>query len=201
MANSSWGRWDRLMQVSHLYTGLFLVPWMTLYAISALCLNHSDLLRNPPQWKVTSETNFKAGKAFPRTGDEQADTILSHLGLSGPRRITQDDAGQMVIYRLCATGDYRVTWQRKTARLTVERQLPLSAYTFINALHFQHRYDQPYFAHQAWALIVDLTAISTVIWVISGVYLWARRPRRWWGGWCLVAGTALFIYLAVLLCR
>jgi hypothetical protein len=201
MANSSWVRWDRLMRVSHLYTGLFLVPWMTLYAISALCLNHSDLLRNPPQWKVTSETNFKVGKAFPHTSDEQADTILDHAGLSGPRRITQDDAAQMVIYRLCATGNYRVTWQRQTAHLTVERQLPLSIPTFVNALHFQHRYDQPYFAHQVWAVIVDLTAVSTMIWVISGVYLWARRPGRWRGGWCLAAGTALFVYLAVLLCR
>ena len=166
-----------------------------------MCLNHTDSLRDPPQWKVTSEANFKVGKAFPRVSDEQADTILDHLGLSGPRRITQDDRDQMVIFRLCATGNYRITWQRKTARLTVERQLPFSVCTFVNALHFQHRYDQPYAACQLWAIIVDATAISTVIWVISGVYLWARRPRRWWGGVCLVAGTALFVYLAVLLCR
>ncbi len=201
MADSSWVRWDRLMRVSHLYTGLFLTPWMILYAVSALCLNHTELLRDPPQWKITSETNFRVGQAFPRTSDEQADTILNHLDLAGPRRIAQDEPGQMVIYRLCATGNYRVTWQRQAARLVVERQLPFSIYTFVNALHFQHRYDQPYLACQVWAVIVDATAISTAIWVISGVYLWARRPKRWRGGLCLIAGTALFAALAVLLCR
>jgi hypothetical protein len=39
------------------------------------------------------------------------------------------------------------------------------------------------------------------IWVISGIYLWARWPRRWWGGLCLTAGTVLFAVLAVYLCR
>ncbi len=201
MANAAWVRWDRLMRVSHLYTGLFLTPWMALYAISALCLNHVGALREPPQWKITSETNFQAGKAFPRDADEQADTILKHLNLEGPRRITQNDPGQMMIYRLCATGNYRVTWQRQAARLIVERQLPFSVCTLVNALHFQHRYDQPYLACQVWAVVVDATAISTVIWVISGIYLWARRPRRWWGGLCLTAGTVLFAVLAVYLCR
>jgi len=201
MANSSWVRWDRLMRASHLYTGLFLVPWMTLYAISALCLNHVELFREPPQWKMTSETHFKVGPAFPHDPDEQADTILKHLNLEGPRRITQNDPGQMIIYRLCATGNYRVTWQRQGSRLTVERQLPFSFSTFVNALHFQHRYDQPNLACQVWAVIVDATAVSTIIWIISGVYLWARRPRRWRGGLCLLAGTLLFIALAVLLCH
>ncbi len=201
MANSSWVRWDRLMRVSHLYTGLFLTPWMALYAISALSLNHTDSLRDPPPWKTTSESNFKVGKAFPHDPDEQADTILKHLDLAGPRRITQNDAGQMMIYRMCATGNYRVTWQRTAGHLIVERQLPFSIHTFVNALHFQHRYDQPYLACQVWAVIVDATAISTAIWVISGVYLWARRPHRGWGGLCLAAGTALFAVLAVFLSR
>ena len=31
-----WLRWDRLMRASHLYTGLFLVPWMVVYAVSSL---------------------------------------------------------------------------------------------------------------------------------------------------------------------
>ncbi len=35
----------------------------------------------------------------------------------------------------------------------------------------------------------------------SGVYLWARRPRkRVLGGLCMIAGILLFFGLAVLLC-
>jgi len=48
----------------------------------------------------------------------------------------------------------------------------------VGALHFQHRYDQPYLACQVWAVVVDATAVSTVIRIISGLYLWARWPPR-----------------------
>jgi hypothetical protein len=41
-----------------------------------------------------------------------------------------------------------------------------------------------------------------MIWVISGIYLWARRPRkRLLGGLCMAAGCLLFGVLVVLLCR
>ena len=42
MKTSRWVRWDRWMRGLHLYTGLFLVPWMTVYATSAFCLNHKE---------------------------------------------------------------------------------------------------------------------------------------------------------------
>ena len=42
MKTSRWARWDRWMRALHLYTGLFLVPWMTVYAMSAFCLNHKE---------------------------------------------------------------------------------------------------------------------------------------------------------------
>ena len=57
-------------------------------------------------------------------------------------------------------------------------------------------------AYWTWAVIVDVVTVSTVIWVISGIYLWARRPRkRLLGGACMVAGAVLFVWLAVVLCQ
>ena len=44
--------------------------------------------------------------------------------------------------------------------------------------------------------------ISTMLWMVTGIYIWARRPRkRFLGGLCLVAGSLLFTALAVLMCR
>ena len=39
MGKSRWQRVDSVMRWAHLYTGLFLVPWMLVYAVSAFCLN------------------------------------------------------------------------------------------------------------------------------------------------------------------
>jgi hypothetical protein len=207
MENRRWLRWDRLMRVSHLYTGLFLMPWMLVYAVSAFCLNHSgwftETLHLAPTWKVVRETSFVADARFPAAPTDQAEVILKHLALQGPLVIMDSPAaGPLTFIRLCAAGHYRITWHRPQSRLVVERQQPASFYSLVNSLHFQHGYRQPYFAHIAWAVILDAVAISTAVWVVSGVWLWARKPRKDPLGWlCMGVGSLLFAGLTVLLCR
>jgi hypothetical protein len=207
METNPWVRWDRLMRAAHLYTGLFLVPWMMVYAISAFCLNHKEWfiegLQLAPKWQLVHETDFAADAAFPYDPEEQAKAILKHLDLEGAHTFMgAPNPSQMTILRFCGTGHYRITWHRQQSRLVVEKQRPVSFYSVVNALHFQHGYGQPFFAHLTWAAIVDTATVSTVIWVISGIYLWARRPRRrLLGGLCMVAGILLFVALAILLCQ
>ena len=51
-----------------------------------------------------------------------------------------------------------------------------------------------------WAVIVDSVAISTILWVATGIYIWARRrQKRLAGGLCLATGCLLFAVLAVML--
>jgi len=202
-----WMRFDHLMRVSHLYTGLFLVPWMLVYALSAFFLNHRQWLTGTsqvaPGWQVARETSFTADAAFPQDGEEQMRAILRHLQLTGPHQIIgTPDANQMTLYRFSCAGHYRITWHLQQSRLVVERQRPWSFYSVVNALHFQHGYGQPYFAPLAWAVVLDAVAVSTVIWLISGIWIWARRPRkRLLGGICLLAGSAVFAGLVILLCQ
>ena len=52
-----WARVDRWMRSIHLYTGLFLVPWMIIYATSAMLINHGPAVREwfnvqPPKQEV-----------------------------------------------------------------------------------------------------------------------------------------------------
>ena len=130
--------------------------------------------------------------------------ILRHVGLEGAHQVVSDDPSQLIIYRSCATGLYRIQWQRQPSHIVVQKQLPTTAYSLINALHFQRGYYRPNSANLpwlAWGIFVDAVTISTILWVVTGIYLWARRPRRrWLGGLCLVAGSVLFAILAVLMC-
>ena len=209
MAKNRWARLDRLMRALHLYTSMFLVPWMMVYAISAFFLNHNEWftekLQLQPQWEVLHELDFDPGPAFPQDSEEQARAILKHLDLDGAHRVVGDDPGQLIIFRNCATGYYRIKWLRQPSQLVVEKQEPTSFYSFVNALHFQHGYFKPRLANLPWliwGIVVDAVTISTVLWVITGIYIWARRPRkRLLGGLCLVAGSLLFAVLAVLMCR
>ncbi len=207
MKNGRWLPWDRLMRASHLYTGMFLVPWMVVYALSAFCLNHSALFveKNQPaqKWEVVREADFPSDADFPSGTDEQAEAILAALDLEGAYRIQGvPDANQLTMIRLCVAGHYKITLQRPRNYVVVERLRPASLYSFVNNLHFVMGYGQSSWAYWTWAVVVDAVTISTVIWVVSGVYLWARRPRkRLLGGLCMTAGSALFVVLVILLCR
>ena len=207
MAKSWWIRTDWLMRWLHLYTGLFLVPWMMVYAASAFCLNHGPWINEtfgitPPEWKTEREVSFVPHDAFPRVPEEQAGAILRHLDLEGAHRILGSPTPEkMVIFRFCGSGNYRVTWHCRQSQLVVEHQQPFSYYYLMHFLHFRHGYDGSRFVDLTWAVVVDVVTVSTVIWVVSGIYLWARKPRkRLPGGVCLVAGCLLFAGLVVGLC-
>lgn len=195
------------MRLAHLYTGLFLTPWMMVYALSGFCLNHAswfaDHLKLAPQWVNVRQETYTPDASYPNDPGEQAVALLVHLGLEGPHQIMGIPTGdQLTLWRSCAAGNYRVTWQRQNSRLLVEQQQPASFYSFVNNLHFMRGYSQPYVATRGWGMIVDAVTISTILWVFTGIYLWVGKPReRRVGGICLSAGCALFLLLALLLCR
>jgi hypothetical protein len=208
MANPRWGRIDVMVRSVHLYTGLFLAPWFLVYATSGFFLNHNKWLIErlkitPAKWEPVQEVPFTPDETFPRTAPEQAVVILDRVGLPGAHNIVGNpNAPQMVIMHPSAAGAYRVTWRRAARLLVVERMRPFSVFRLLHALHFRFGYQQPYFAYVTWAALVDIVTISMWVWVLSGFYIWLRRPRRRLvGSLFAVGGSVLFIVLTILLCR
>jgi hypothetical protein len=208
MGNSKLIKADRVLRWIHLYTGLFLLPWMLIYGASAFCLNHGPwfnktLNLKPVTWEVEREVEFAPDDKFPHEPKDQAGEIVKFLDLEGPHRVQgKPNENQMIIFRMCATGNYRITWRKPRSLLVVERQQSFSYYGLMHALHFRGGYAQPYFANIAWAVIVDAVAISMWLWVFSGIYLWWRRSRKLLIGFvCLIAGVVAFLGLVVLFCR
>jgi len=204
MSNSRWSRLDSFMRLGHLYTGLFLVPWMAVYATSAFCLNHDRWF--PPvfqSWQILKEVDYTPDDTAGPEHADQARVLLKKLGLDGPHRIIGDPtAEQMVIWRSSPNGDYRITWRRDKSHVAIQRQQPFSVLRLVHSLHFVRGYDGRYLAATVWALSIDFVVASTWFWVVSGVYIWARRPKKpAWGGLCLAAGGLLFTVLVILLCR
>ncbi len=206
MPKSIWARLDTLMRQLHLWTGLFLIPWMLIYAASALLLNHPELAKlmgaAPPTWREVERIDFTPNDSFPSEPKEQAQRLLAKVNLEGAHRIQgKPNPNQMVIIRIRGSGHDRVTWRKQENQVVVERQEPFSMIRLVHFLHFRHGYKQPVGAYLGWAAVVDFVVLSLALWVISGIYLWARLKRRWVsGGVCFAAGCGLFAVLVVLLC-
>jgi hypothetical protein len=205
---NGWTHVDRIVRSVHLYTGLFLVPWMLVYAASAFFLNHGPTFRKwldfkPPKLEVVREVDFVPNDSFPKVPVEQAAAILKHLELEGAHRVmpAQSNARQLKVLRICGRGNYVITWHRPKKTIVVQQQQPFSYIRLVNFLHFKAGYGQSYPAHVVWAAVVDIVTLSIAFWVVSGVYIWARRPKkRLLGGVCVVGGSVLFIALVLALC-
>jgi hypothetical protein len=179
---------------------------MVVYATSAFCLNHEEWFGPPNttpmhQWEVVREVEF-AGDDASQAPDDRARSILRQVDLDGPHRIMGEPTeNDVAIYRLSAGGDYRVAWSRGNSKIVVQRQPPASLCRYFHFFHFGRGYDGRYLGSVVWAVSIDAVTLSTWFWVISGVYLWARRPKKRWGGVCLVAGGLFFAWLWLLLSR
>ena len=196
---------SKLIRRSHMYVALFLTPWMIVYGLSGLVLNHFPLVRalygeNLQKFEKVEEreytTEFSADADARMIGAQ----ILSDLGLSGSFNAQGNpQQPRVVINRGGALVAHRVTYFRNEHRLLVERQR-LAMPSFVNRAHFRHGYDQPFLASKAWGVIVDLVIVSMLFWIASGIWMWWEiKPARLWGAAFGIGGLALFALLLVTL--
>lgn len=191
---------SRLLRRLHLYLGLFLVPWMLMYAVSTVVMNHRETVRKlmgdgapkfVPERELEFTRDFPAGTA----PDEVARTILEDLGLAGAHRVSGGRDGRpLVIDRQHPLGNRRLTWRPETGKLVIERET-IGAPAFLERLHRRRGFQHPYALEDTWAFTVDLTVITMVFWALSGVCLWWElRPTRTFGTLSALAGVLLFAF-------
>ena len=189
---------SKLIRRTHMYLALFLTPWMLIYALSGLVLNHFPAIRslyggNVGQFEKVGERPYTAvfsEGAEPRLIGAQ---ILEHLGLSGSFNV-QGTATQprLVILRNGAFAAHRITYFRAEQRLLVEKQA-FSAPVFLNRAHFRHGYGQPFLSSQIWAVVVDLAVVGMLFWAVSGIWMWWEiKPAHLPGALCLLVGLGMF---------
>lgn len=189
---------SKLIRRTHMYLALFVTPWMIIYALSGLVLNHGQFFRGLygakfSQFEKVEERPYTA--AFSADADPRliGAQVLEHLGLSGTFNV-QGGANptRMIINRNAAFSSHRVTYFRQENRLLVEKQ-QFVAPVFVNRLHFRHGYEQPFLSARIWAVTVDLAVAAMVFWAASGLWMWWEiKPARAWGAAFGLAGLVLF---------
>ena len=189
---------SKLIRRTHMYLALFLTPWMLIYALSGLVLNHGQAVRafygaKFGQFEKVEERPYNA--AFSEGADARliGAQVLEHLGLTGTFNVQgQPNQPRLVITRNAAFAAHRVTYFRTENRLLVEKQA-FSAPVFLNRAHFRHGYGQPFLASKIWAVIVDLAVVGMLFWVLSGLWMWWEiKPARFTGAVFAVIGIAIF---------
>src|SRR5262249_43233473 len=193
-----------LIRRVHMFAGLFLAPWMLMYALSTLVMTHRDYVssfypsKNPA---MVTERQLDYSGSFPTnlTREQIGQQILQHIGLDGTYDVSGGRNGKpLVIHRRHALCTRRITFDASKNNLLVERE-EFRALSFLERMHRRRGYNA-YPLENTWGFTVDVAVVTMVFWSLSGLWLWWEiKATRRWGALSLAAGTGLFaIFLALL---
>ena len=193
---------NKINRRTHLYLGLFLLPWLLMYGASSAIVIHQSwfkLDQRPPREVLfergyTSPVDLKGANNSPELR-AAAQQILKDIDMEGAFWADKPNSDTLHIDRFSFRGSTSLIYSAKKQTIKAEHQRMRVPHV-IQRLHFRGGYHQPYFGDRAWGILVDIACVGILIWVISGLIMWWQLPRlRTWGALALVGGIVSFALL------
>ncbi len=186
----------------HLYLGLFLTPWVLMYAVSSIPFAHNvffeqrDKALNLPLWTKTFEGAYdlgpipEAGSLRPLAAKVARDFRLQDESFGAYRPNPQ----QLIVYVHTFWRATQLRYYVNEKRIVVERRRFRWEH-FLTGMHARGGFEDHRFFPVAWSLVVDLVCLGFLLWIVSGIYMWWSLPglRNW--GWVAVVGGMLSFIL------
>ena len=176
---------------AHLYTGLFLLPWVIMFGVSTIPINHQS--PEPVNWTPIGEHTFDA----PVPGAEDnlrplGRQMMIAAGVEGGYWVYRVNPRQVQVGHPDFLAPVRMNYFTEDKRLVVERR-PFSLRPFLSGMHTRGGYDMGGFWDSVWAVFVDVLCVGLILWIASGIYMWWGLPStRRWGWLALGAGAVCF---------
>ena len=193
-----------LVRRTHMYLALLLSPWMLMYALSTIAMNHRGYFieqygRGPAPFEKEREIAYNG--SFPENAEPKiiAKQILSSLELEGAHAANRRKDGSIVINRQDLLQPRRIVYTPADNKIVVER-MEYRSNAMLERFHRRRGYQTGYALDTLWAVSVDLVIAAMVFWVLSGLWMWwEMKATRLVGAAAMLGGVGLFaLYLFLL---
>ena len=188
---------DKINRRSHLYLGLFLMPWLLMYGVSSFIVIHqpwfgADQART---WAPVFEKEYRRPVSDTEDLRAVAQEILKDCDLEGAFWADKPKPGVVHIDRFSFWGSTRLTYSIKEQKIKAEHQR-MKWPQAVMRMHFRGGYEQPSFWNKFWGVVVDTACVGILVWVASGLIMWWRLPGvRAWGAVAVGGGFLSFLLL------
>ncbi len=200
-------KFSDLNRRAHLYLGLGLLPWFFMYGVSSIPFAHNaffeamDKAKNQPLWKVRLERQYDA--AVPEDPEQLREfgrATLKLVGIEGTNfGAFRQGPDQVNIYSYTFLNSSQLKYFPAEKRLRVEDRRFRWDH-FLTGMHARGGFEQKGWLPSAWAVVVDLFCVASLIWIGSGIYMWwSIRQSRGWGWVAIASGLFAFGLFVVLL--
>ena len=181
--------WTRKL---HLYAGLFISPFLLLYAVSTIYLNHSVRPKPVDEQLGTVPLQLEQGLE----GMDLVNSVLDQLDLSGEIAGRGQVRNNQTIIRVARPGMVKVVTVNLADQQATIMERSNGLLGAINYLHFNpglHRVPN-WGMTKFWGWLADATVYMTLFLTISGIYLWlVLKAERKTGLIMLGGGVASFV--------
>ena len=187
---------SKLIRRTHMYLALFLTPWMLMYALSTMAMQHRDWFSaegQPVEYVRERTTTYDGGFAPNAAPKEMGEQLLTHLEMRGQFQAKQLDDGKLEVVRFNPVQNRRLTFNPSDKSVVIEAAV-VSTQRSLEALHRLRGYQSGFASRTAWAVVVDLVIAGIVFWCLSGLWLWWQlKTTRRLGALCASAGLLCFV--------
>jgi hypothetical protein len=191
----------------HLYVGLFSSPFVLLFAISTLLLNHRSTVPTRAATATPAQTNVAIEVPEGDGTLEQAKAILRQLNVTGEiDHVRHNPRDQRLVIPVSKPGEIiTITVDLRAKTAAVERQ----ARGLAAALVYLHKKPGPHnvkfrgnWTYMGWwATAVDVIIYGVLFLTASGLYLWWLLKAERAAGWALLAtGISSLATLVIAIC-
>lgn len=189
----------------HLYAGLFISPFVLVFAVSVFYLVHGRAYRPPPGPSDASRTfgNLAVPAEIPRLqGRARVDALRPLLEVLGVRGeidfVRHVPAEHRLIIPVREPGNDTIIsldYRHSTATVTSRRHAVSDALVYLHKMPGPHNVDVRgnSFLMRSWRIVADATTYLFLFVTVSGIYLWmALRAERRVGLVLMGAGAVTF---------
>ena len=167
----------KVVRRTHMFLALFLFPWVLMYALSTLVMNHRAIfigMDGDGPVPFETERQLVYDGVFPENADLKliSKQILMSVGLDGAHAVSRRKDGTIAINRHDLVTPRRLTYSPADRPLVIETDAAAAqrvSGTVPSPAGLRHR---AIALDTVWAVSVDLFIIAMVFWVLSGLWMW-----------------------------
>ena len=185
----------------HLYAGLFLCPFVLLFAFSTVLLNHPS---RPPAGGTPAKREVAIQVPAGEPGSiSHARDILRQTGVTGEMDYIRYNAkAEKLFIPVTRPGEtIRIDVDLRVKRATIERE----ERGLGEALNYLHKMPGPHNVKfrgnwvylSWWAVTTDAVVYGILFLTLTGLYLWWKFKGERVVGWTLIGGGAATVLLLV----
>jgi hypothetical protein len=194
-------RWTRDL---HLYVGLFLSPFILVYALSAVVINHVALPHGGVAGPIVERRSVRIDVRDDANSLEVAKQIREQLGIAGEIGfVNRTQRGRRITFPVqtpVSTTTVRVDMSTGIAELERSDQGTRAALVYLHKMPGPHNASirGNWVATRLWGWLADWTVYLVLFVSATGIYLWTvLKTERKAGLVCLGAGVVSFVAIVI----